>query len=238
MTALHVLKINWQTNYLHNQIETSKQKHGTHSKIFKELQTNIAMQSSILFFQWTEAQRNPFRTHREIVAKTLLLFEELGIDWTTAPQNVPVCLKAELLFRIIDSNNSGFIDLTELEVFLMSFGVADVAKKSMKLLVDSDDNQNESIDLKEFEKHFEPFYNYAYESIASLIKTDMNPYSTRNKLEKLINSTKDDNNNDDNDGSLLLHRSIDNKFKVKTFVNPTVIQIKKKKEEGKVLIAS
>jgi hypothetical protein len=108
----------------------------------------------------------------EAVTKGLKLCEENGIDCFDEDvcSKTPNNIKARILFDSIHEGSTGEISELELELFLMRFGVADLTAMGMKLMAKCDDNDSGGIDLKEFEEHFSPFYDYAFESMIFLVK--------------------------------------------------------------------
>ena len=148
----------------------------------------IRRRAATLAIMWSEAQPNSYRGDPTAEQIALQFCLEHSIDYT-APDvctKTPKSVKALMLFKAINRNGSGKISAKELENYLIGFGVMDITKYSMKLLKKSDKDRDGKIELEDFEKYFEPFYQYAFDGMIFLVKKSNDPSTTRNTFETIV----------------------------------------------------
>jgi hypothetical protein len=150
----------------------------------------IRRDAEMMALEWFESQFNPFSGNQKAKQTAVKLCQDHKIDFKNPHVSAitPSAVKAAMLFECVDLNQDGSISADELEIFLMGFGAANTARCAMKLLKRSDENSDGVIDVHEFEKHFAPYYLYAFDGVMRLIRESNDESSTRNMLEAMANS--------------------------------------------------
>lgn len=143
--------------------------------------------AEILAIQWSETRRSAFRGNKKAEQIAVDLCQKHNIDYNDpyVSYATPKATKALMLFQSIDLDDNGEISFEELEIFLMGFGVVNVAKEAMKLLTLNDEDNSLTIDLQEFQNSFEVFYTYEFDTIMNLIKESNDVSTTRNVFESM-----------------------------------------------------